>query len=309
MLQAALAAGLASEGADVIDVGVLPTPALAWLSVRRDLPAVVISASHNPFPDNGIKLFGSGGTKLSEVVERAIEDELHRVLDPSVKGPRPLEGHGVGTVRAESGVGDAYVGHLLGALDGRTLDGLRIVVDSANGSASGLAARLFEGAGADVLAIGCEPDGTNINAGCGSTATERCVRRGGGARRPRGSGARRRRRPPAGRGRDRCAGRRGRTAGAVRPGPGRPRPAGGQHGGRDGHDQPRLPPGHGRSRDPRQGDRRRRPARAGRHRPGGLLARGGAVRPHHLPAPGHDGRRPADRPHARRPAGPVPAAP
>ena len=173
MLQAALAAGLASEGADVVDVGVLPTPALAWLSVRRDLPAVVISASHNPFPDNGIKLFGAGGTKLREVVERAIEDELHRVLDPSVKGPRPLEGHGVGTVRAESGVGDAYVWHLLGALDGRRLDGLRIVVDSANGSASGLAAQLFEGAGADVLAIGCEPDGTNINAGCGSTATER----------------------------------------------------------------------------------------------------------------------------------------
>jgi len=173
MLQAALAAGLASEGADVVDVGVLPTPALAWLSVRRDLPAVVISASHNPFPDNGIKLFGAGGTKLSEVVERAIEDELHRVLDPSVKGPRPLEGHGVGTVRAEPGVGDAYVRHLLGALDGRTLDGLRIVVDSANGSASGLAAQLFEDAGAEVLAIGCEPDGTNINAGCGSTATER----------------------------------------------------------------------------------------------------------------------------------------
>ena len=172
MLQAALAAGLASEGADVVDVGVLPTPALAWLSVKRDLPAVVISASHNPFQDNGIKLFGAGGTKLSEELERTIEDELHRVLDPMTKGPRPLEGHGVGTVRTEPDVGAAYVDHLLGALDGRTLDGLRIVVDSANGSASALAARLFERAGAEVIAIGCEPDGTNINAGCGSTATE-----------------------------------------------------------------------------------------------------------------------------------------
>ncbi len=172
MLQAALAAGLASEGADVIDVGVLPTPALAWLSARRDLPAVVISASHNPFPDNGIKLFGAGGAKLSEELEGAIEDELHRVLDPILKGPRPLEGHGVGTVRTELDLGDAYVEYLLGTLDGRTLEGLRIVVDSANGSASGLAAALFEGAGAEVVAIGCEPDGTNINAGCGSTATE-----------------------------------------------------------------------------------------------------------------------------------------
>ena len=172
MLQAALSAGLASEGADVIDVGVLPTPALAWLSTRRDLPAVVISASHNPFQDNGIKLFGAGGTKLGLDVEAAIEDELHRVLDPTVKGPRPLEGHGVGTVRTEPDLGDAYLEYLLGALDGRRLDGLRLVVDSANGSASALSARLFEAAGAEVVAIGCDPDGTNINAGCGSTATE-----------------------------------------------------------------------------------------------------------------------------------------
>ena len=172
MLQAALSAGLASEGADVIDVGVLPTPALAWLSTRRDLPAEVISASHNPFQDNGIKLFGAGGTKLGLDVEAAIEDELHRVLDPTVKGPRPLEGHGVGTVRTEPDLGDAYLEYLLGALDGRRLDGLRLVVDSANGSASALSARLFEAAGAEVVAIGCDPDGTNINAGCGSTATE-----------------------------------------------------------------------------------------------------------------------------------------
>jgi len=172
MLQAALGAGLASEGADVVDVGVLPTPTLAWLSVRRDLPAVVISASHNPFADNGIKLFGAGGTKLSQEVEAAIEDELRRVLDPSVKGPRPLEGHGVGTIRTEPDLGAGYVEFLAGALDGRRLDGLRVVVDSANGSASDLAATAFEQLGAEVVAIGCDPDGTNINAGCGSTATD-----------------------------------------------------------------------------------------------------------------------------------------
>jgi phosphoglucosamine mutase len=172
MLQASLEAGLASEGADVVDVGILPTPALAWLSVRRDLPSVVISASHNPFGDNGIKLFGAGGTKLNEDVELAIEDELHRVLDPTVKGPRPLEGHGVGTIRTEADLGAAYVEYLAGVLDGRRLDGLRIVVDSANGSASELAATVFEQLGAEVVAIGCDPDGTNINAGCGSTSVE-----------------------------------------------------------------------------------------------------------------------------------------
>jgi phosphoglucosamine mutase len=172
MLQAALGAGLASEGADVVDVGVLPTPALAWLSARRDLPAVVVSASHNPFPDNGIKLFGAGGTKLSAETETAIEDELERVLDPTTRGPRRLEGHGVGTVRSEPDLEGAYVEHLASALDGRTLDGLRLVVDSAHGAASGLAAEVFERLGAEVVAIGCEPDGTNINAGCGSTATE-----------------------------------------------------------------------------------------------------------------------------------------
>ena len=103
MLQAVLSAGLAGEGADVIDVGVVPTPVLAWMSATRDVPAVVISASHNPFSDNGIKLFGAGGAKLSVEVESAIEDELERILDPSAKGPRPLEGHAVGALRTEPG--------------------------------------------------------------------------------------------------------------------------------------------------------------------------------------------------------------
>ena len=171
MLQAALAAGLASEGADVIDVGVLPTPALAWLSAVRNVPAVVISASHNPFGDNGIKLFARGGAKLSVETEAAIEEELDRILDPSVKGPQSLEGHGVGTVTVESGLDEAYVEHLASLVDGRRLDGLRLVVDSANGAASSVAARVYERLGAEVVSIGCQPDGTNINAGCGSTST------------------------------------------------------------------------------------------------------------------------------------------
>jgi phosphoglucosamine mutase len=172
MLQAALSAGLASEGADVVDVGVLPTPALAWLSAQRDVPAVVISASHNPFADNGIKVFAAGGAKLSVEMESAIEDELERILDPAVKGPRSLEGHGVGSLSAEPGIGLAYVDHLVSLLDGRRLEGLRVVVDSANGAASAMAGLVYQRLGAEVVAIGCEPDGTNINRGCGSTSTE-----------------------------------------------------------------------------------------------------------------------------------------
>jgi phosphoglucosamine mutase len=170
MIQAGVSAGLASEGADVVDVGVLPTPALAWLSAERDVPAVVISASHNPFGDNGIKVFAAGGAKLSEEVESAIEDELERILDPTAKGPRRLEGHGVGRLAAEHDLADSYVAHLCSLVDGRSLGGLRMVVDSANGAASGLAAQVYEALGAEVVAIGCDPDGTNINDGCGSTS-------------------------------------------------------------------------------------------------------------------------------------------
>jgi len=176
MLQAALSAGLASEGADVIDVGVLPTPALAHLSVVRDAPAVVISASHNPFADNGIKVFAAGGAKLSPDLEAAIEDELERILDPSAKGLRSLEGYGVGQMTIEHDLGPSYVEHLTSLMGGRRLDGLRLVVDSANGASSLLAADVYRRLGAEVEAVGCEPDGANINAGCGSTATELLAR-------------------------------------------------------------------------------------------------------------------------------------
>jgi phosphoglucosamine mutase len=171
LLQAAFSAGVASEGADVIDVGELPTPGVAWLSAERGVPAVVVSASHNPFADNGIKVFAAGGLKLSEAIEAAIEAELERVQDAQVRGPRQLEGHGVGRLHQEHGLGEAYVGHLGSLTEGRRLDGLRLVVDSAHGAASALAASVYRQLGAEVIAIGCEPDGTNINDGVGSTST------------------------------------------------------------------------------------------------------------------------------------------
>lgn len=172
MLQAALSAGLAGEGADVVDVGVLPTPGVAWLSATRDLPGAVISASHNPFADNGIKLFARGGAKLSEEEERAIEDTFGRILDQEDRQTRSPEGHGVGRIATDFDAVDAYVEHLVTQLDGRRLDGLRLVVDCAHGAASAVGARVYEALGAQVVAIGAEPDGTNINAGYGSTHTD-----------------------------------------------------------------------------------------------------------------------------------------
>jgi phosphoglucosamine mutase len=172
MLQAALSAGLAAEGADVIDLGVLPTPAVAWWAASQGIPGAVVSASHNPFADNGIKLFNVGGTKLSAETEEQIETQLDHILDPAVRGPVSPGGHGVGRVLTEPGAAEAYVAHLVSLLDGRRLDGLRVVVDSAHGAASGVAALVYRQLGAEVVAIGCDPDGTNINAGCGSTSTE-----------------------------------------------------------------------------------------------------------------------------------------
>jgi len=172
LLQAALSAGLAAEGADVVDVGVLPTPALAWLAAERGLPAAVISASHNPFPDNGVKLFSDQGTKLPVATEQEIEVVCSGILDPGGPKVRAPEAYGVGRMTAEPTAAVAYADHLVDALDGRRLDGLSVVVDCANGAASGLAESVFTRAGAEVAVIGAEPDGTNINDGCGSTAPD-----------------------------------------------------------------------------------------------------------------------------------------
>jgi phosphoglucosamine mutase len=171
LLQAALSAGMASEGADVIDLGVLPTPGVAFLSAQRGVPAAMVSASHNPFADNGIKLFAAGGLKLPDAIEAAVEAELDAVLAGPVDAS-PV-GHGVGRLWSEPDAHRAYVDHLVEVLDGRDLSGLRVVVDCANGAGWAVAPEVFERLGAEVRAIADRPDGANINDGCGSTFPER----------------------------------------------------------------------------------------------------------------------------------------
>jgi phosphoglucosamine mutase len=165
MLEAAVVAGLASAGAEVLLAGVVPTPALAYLTGRTgaDL-GVMISASHNPMPDNGIKLFSRGGHKLPDALEAAIEST---VSGDSLHGHRPT-GAGVGRVRALPDAAEDYLTHLLGTVD-RPLSGLTVVVDGAHGAAAATAPEVYRRAGATVHPIGCEPDGWNINDGVGST--------------------------------------------------------------------------------------------------------------------------------------------
>ena len=165
MLQAALAAGLTSEGAEVLDLGVLPTPGVAYLSAADGVPGAMISASHNPFGDTGVKLFGPGGRKLADATEAAIEAEL----DGDGGAHRPA-GAAVGTVRlAPVEAAERYLDHLVGSLEGRSLDGLHVVVDCAHGAASTIGPLAFERLGARVDVMGHRPDGVNINEGCGST--------------------------------------------------------------------------------------------------------------------------------------------
>ncbi|KAA5833471.1 phosphoglucosamine mutase [Saccharopolyspora hirsuta] len=162
MLEAAVTAGLTSAGADVLRVGVLPTPAVAHLvaELGADL-GVMISASHNPMPDNGIKLFAAGGHKLPD----AVEDEIEARLDEQVERPTGVH---VGRVRDVPDAVQRYVDHLLEAAP-QPLNGLKVVVDCANGAASAAAPEAYRRAGADVVAINAEPDGLNINDGVGST--------------------------------------------------------------------------------------------------------------------------------------------
>jgi phosphoglucosamine mutase len=170
MLEAALAAGLAAEGADVVLAGVLPTPGAAYLSHVRDCPAAVLSASHNPFPDNGIKFFARGGRKLSDEIEARLEAELDAIL-AGAPPPRGVEGVRVGTAQPDERARQEYDSWMLTMLEGRRLDGLRVVIDCGNGAATATAPWVLAQLGAKVenLALGAVPDGTNINAGCGST--------------------------------------------------------------------------------------------------------------------------------------------
>jgi phosphoglucosamine mutase len=161
-IAAAVAAGLASSGVDVFDAGVLPTPATAFLTADLDADfGVMISASHNPAADNGIKFFARGGHKLPDSVEDRIEEAM------SGSKLAPLGGE-VGHVHRFADAEDRYLVHLLTSLP-NDLKGIKVVLDCANGAAAGVSPEVFSDAGAQVLVIGNEPDGTNINLGVGST--------------------------------------------------------------------------------------------------------------------------------------------
>jgi phosphoglucosamine mutase len=179
-LEAAVVAGLAGAGVDVLRLGVVPTPAVAYLTA--DLGAelgVVLSASHNPAPDNGIKFFARGGVKLPDAVEDLIERTLSGLADGApLASTERVPGDGFGRVRDGGPEIGRYLDHLLSTvtsgdggapLAGLPLAGLRVVVDCAHGAAYELAPRLLSRAGADVIPIGTEPDGLNINDGVGST--------------------------------------------------------------------------------------------------------------------------------------------
>jgi phosphoglucosamine mutase len=163
MLEAAVAAGLASAGADVLRVGVLPTPAVAFLTdaYGADL-GVVLSASHNPMPDNGIKLFARGGHKLPDEIEAEIEQVV-----PVAPDTRPI-GAAIGRLRTADDAAERYLEHLLKAVP-HGLAGLHVVVDCAHGAASQVAPELYRRAGAQVSEVAAAPDGLNINDGVGST--------------------------------------------------------------------------------------------------------------------------------------------
>ncbi|HEY2507644.1 MAG TPA: phosphoglucosamine mutase [Streptosporangiaceae bacterium] len=187
-LEAAVVAGLAASGVDVVRLGVLPTPGVAYLTAAMGAEfGVVLSASHNPAPDNGIKFFARGGLKLPD----AVEDEIERRLAAAgpggslpgadqpgmLRGPAGVPAPGFGRIRDAAAEGERYLDHLLSTLAAGVggvargpLAGLQVVVDTANGAAAAYAPELLRRAGADVISIGAEPDGLNINEGCGSTS-------------------------------------------------------------------------------------------------------------------------------------------
>ena len=166
LLEGALIAGLCSAGADVLHLGVIPTPGVAWITVDRGADAgIVISASHNPFEHNGIKIFDGRGFKLSD----ALEEEIEEIILGHVEVPLKTHGDLGQVIYADERERDDYIDHLASTVDA-DLSGLRILVDCANGASSATAARLFDRfpkLHTDI--INADPDGVNINAGCGST--------------------------------------------------------------------------------------------------------------------------------------------
>ena len=169
MIEAALAAGLCSSGVSVDLAGVIPTPGVAYLTKAHDYDAgVVISASHNPFPDNGIKFFDRRGYKLPDATEEEIENLLRRSDGPEI--PRPT-GAGIGEIRNVPELADEYRAYVLSTA-GTDFAGMKIVTDSANGAASHFLPGILQKLGAEVIALSCDPNGVNINDHCGSTHIE-----------------------------------------------------------------------------------------------------------------------------------------
>jgi phosphoglucosamine mutase len=164
-LDRALCDGFALEGLDVVRLGVAPTPQVAFEAQRRGAIGAVVSASHNPWTDNGIKLFARGGVKLADDVEGRIEAEL-ATLAADASDPDRGRGRIVDAIADH----DAYIAHVVGFLDGLDLDGLRIVLDAANGAAHQIGPEVLRAAGADVIVVAAAPNGRNINDGCGATA-------------------------------------------------------------------------------------------------------------------------------------------
>ena len=180
MIGAALAAGLCAGGADCVDLGVVPTPAVAYLTVAHGMDAgVMISASHNPFQYNGIKVFGPKGYKLTDREEQEIED---MILDGAIPVHRAEAGE-IGRYSHNEQLAEEYIAHIAASLPGeKPLSGMRVLADCANGSASRTAAALFEKLGADADIICQDPDGVNVNRDCGSTHIDQLrerVRKGG----------------------------------------------------------------------------------------------------------------------------------
>ncbi|CVK18175.1 phosphoglucosamine mutase [Sporomusa sphaeroides] len=168
MLEAALAAGICSAGGEAVLLGVVPTPAVAYLTRKyRAQAGVVISASHNPYPDNGIKFFAGTGYKLPDAVENELESLIEAGVDAM---PRPTA-DGVGFITRNHDLLAEYIDYAAGTVE-TTLSGLKIVVDCANGAASEAAPAAFKKLGAEVVILNDSPDGININAGCGSTHLE-----------------------------------------------------------------------------------------------------------------------------------------
>ena len=162
MLDAALCAGFVAEGIDVVRLGVAPTPMIAFEAHRLGALGAVVSASHNPFADNGIKLFAAGGVKLRDDVEREIEAELRSLASPAARS-------GAVELAADH---NPYADHVLSILEGRSLAGLKVVLDAANGAAYQVAPEVLRASGAQVVVIAAEPNGQNINDRCGATVPE-----------------------------------------------------------------------------------------------------------------------------------------